>query len=121
MPPTAPARKSPLVAFGEALHLVFGAIALAEKGLEKNPSPDDERALNQTLIDLELQRAEIQAKIDALIAQTRNLPGPTAKQVAEISRLTGEVEAVTNASLTASRAVALTSRTLALATEVATG
>lgn len=121
MPPTAPARRSPLVELGKALHLVFVAIALAEKGLEKNPSPDEERALNATLNDLERQRAEIQAKIDALIAQTRKLPGPTAKQVAEISRLTVEVEAVTDASLTASRAVALTARALALATEVATG
>jgi len=121
MPPSARARKPPLVAFGEARHLVFAAIALAEKGLEKNPSTDEERTLNQTLNDLELQRAALQAKIDALIQQTRHIPGPTAKQVAEVSQLTQEVEAVTDASLTASRAVTLTSRTLALATEVAGG
>jgi hypothetical protein len=119
MPPRGPARKSPLVALGDALHLVFEAIALAEKGLEKNPSTDEERVLNENLVALELQRAEIQGMINDLIAQTRTLPGPTAKQVAEISNLTGEVEAVTNASVTASRAVALTSRALALATEVA--
>lgn len=121
MPPSAPARKSPLVALREALDLVFAAIALAEKGLEMNPSTDEERVLHDTLNDLELRRAALQAKIDALIAQTRTIPGPTAKQVAEISQLTRDVEAVTDASLTASRAVALTSRTLALATDVAAG
>jgi hypothetical protein len=121
MPPSGPTRKSPILAFTDALHLVFEAIKLAEKGLEMNPSKEDERALNETLGNLERKRAELQAKLDALISQSRQFPGPTAQQVAEVSRLTREVEAVTNASITASRAVALTSRVLALATEVAAG
>ena len=51
MPPTDPTPKSPIVALGEALHLIFKGIALAEKGLEKNPSKEEERDLNQKLID----------------------------------------------------------------------
>jgi hypothetical protein len=119
MPTSAPTRKSPILAFIDAIHLVFEAIALAEKGLEMNPTKEEERALNETLVKLEVKRAELEAMRDALISQSRRLPGPTAPQVAEVSRLTGEVEALTNASITASRAVALTSRALAVATEIA--
>ena len=119
MPPTDPGPKTPIGALGEALSLVFKAIALAEKGLAKNPSTEEERELNETLNELELQRAEIQAKMDALIANTREVAGPTPAQVARISALTAEVGAQTNASVTASGAVALSSRVLALATDVA--
>jgi len=121
MPPMVPAPKTPIVALGEALSLVLDAIALAEEGLEMNPSKEEERALNETLTNLELKRAAIQAKLDALIAKTRQVAGPTQEQVAQISALTAQVGAQTNASVTASMAVALTSRVLALATEVAAG
>lgn len=114
MPPT-----DPIVALGQALHLIFKGIALAEKGLEMNPSKEEERDLNATLIDLEAQRAEIQAKLDALIAKSRVVAGPTQEQVERIAELTAQVEAQTNASVTASASVALTSRVLALASEVA--
>jgi hypothetical protein len=49
---------------------VFDAIALAEKGLLANPSVVEERKLNDTLNDLELKRAAIQAKLDAQINRT---------------------------------------------------
>jgi hypothetical protein len=121
MPSTDREPMTPIGALGAALSLVFEAIKLAEKGLEKNPSKEDERELNETLIKLERQRAEIQAKMDALIAHTRVVAGPTPEQVARIAALTAEVGARTNASVTASAAVALSSRALALATEVASG
>jgi hypothetical protein len=119
MPPTDPEPLTPIGALGEALFLVFDAIALAQKGLVKNPSKEEERDLNETLNKLELRRAEIQAKMNALIDGTRVAPGPTRAQVARISALTAEVGRRTNASVTASSAVALSSRVLALATEVA--
>ena len=121
MPRTDPVPKTPIGALGELLSLVIDAIALAEKGLEKNPSKEDERQLNETLNDLEIKRGEIQAKLNAMIAQTRQVADPTQAQVAQISQLTAQVGAQTNASVTASAAVALTSRVLALATEVAAG
>ena len=121
MSPTVPAPKSPVVALQDAISLVLAAIALAEKGLERNPSKEEERALNETLNDLELKRAEIRATLDALIAKTRPVAGPTQEQVARISTLTGEVGAQTDASVTASAAVAVTAKVLALAAEVAAG
>lgn len=111
--------ENPLVTLGNALSLVFKAIGIAKKGLLKNPSKEDERELNQTLAKLELRRAEIRAKLDALIAREREVVGPTTAQVKEISSLTGEVEALTNVSITVSGAVALTSKILMLATEIA--
>ncbi len=111
--------QNPLVNLGNALFLVLDTIAIANKGLLKNPSKEDERKLNRTLAKLELERADIRAKLDAIIAGESDIVGPTSGQVQEISSLTAEVEAVTNANLTASAAVALSSRVLTLATEVA--
>ncbi len=110
---------NPLVTLGNMLSLTFDAIAIAQKGLLRNPSKEEERKLNRTLAKLELERTDIRAQLDALIAGEQNIVGPTLDQVQEISRLTAEVDALTNASLTASGAVALASRILALATEVA--
>lgn len=112
--------ENPLVALGNTLALVLRAIGTAQKGLEKNPSKEEERELNETLVVLERKRAEIRAKLNALIAGGRQVVSPTAAQVKEVSRLTAEVEALTNASITASRAVALTSKILSLASEIAT-
>ena len=114
-----PAKKpNPLITLGDALSLVFDAIALAQKGLLKNPSKEQERKLNRTLARLELERADIHAQILALIAKKGAVPRPTTAQVKEISDLTAEVDALTNASITASGAVALTSKILGLATEI---
>jgi len=111
--------KSPLITLGNALALVFDAIAVAQKGLLKNPTKEEGRELNERLVDLELKRAQIRAKLDALIAGSRRVSGPTADQVKEISTLTGQVEALKNESITASGAVALTARVLDVATRVA--
>jgi hypothetical protein len=111
--------ENPFVALGDALFLVFRAIGTAQKGLEKNPTKEQERDLNETLVELERKRAEIRAKLNALIASTRQVVCPTVGQVNEISKLTAEVAALTNASITASAAVAVTSKVLGLATEIA--
>jgi hypothetical protein len=111
--------ENPFVALGNALSLVFRAIGTARKGLEKNPTKEDERELNETLVDLERKRTEIRAKLNALIAGERQVVTPTAAQVKEISNLTAQVEALTNASITASAAVALTAKILSLATDIA--
>lgn len=107
----------PAVVLGEVLSLVFSAIEIAEKGLLCNPSVEEGRKLNEQLNDLQQKRAILQAKIDALIAGSVRIAEPTAEQVAEISRLTGQVEALTSRALTASAAVAFSSRVLTVATE----
>ncbi len=111
----------PALGLGDALALVFGAIRVAKRGLLCNPSVEEGRVLNERLNDLQLKCATIQAQLDAVIADTVTVAGPTAAQVAEISRLTGQVEALTTAATTASAAVAFTSRVLTVATEVIAG
>jgi hypothetical protein len=113
------AEEDPIIALGNALALVRQAIRIAKKGLLMNPTTDEQRALNEQLTALEIERAEIRAMLDALTASSTTIVGPTAAQVKEISDLTGEVGKLTNDAITASGAVALTSKVLALATEVA--
>lgn len=119
MPPPTDATANPLVTLGNALSLVHRAMTLARQGLLKNPSKEDERELNETLNDLEVQRAALTAKLNALITGSKPVAGPTSAQVSEISRLTAQVGALTAAAVTASGAVALTSKVLTLATEIA--
>ena len=119
MPPNDNTKQNPLIMLEDALTLVEDAITMAEEALERNPSKGKERDLNETLVKLRRKQAEIGAKLDSLIAGTIQVPRPTAAQVKEISDLTGEVEKQTNAAITASGAVALTSKVLALATAVA--
>jgi len=110
---------NPLVTLGNMLSLVYDGIATAQKGLLRNPSPEEERKLNRTIARLEPERAKIRAKLDALIAGAQNIVGPTPDQVQQMSSLTAEVEGLTNASLTASGTIALTSKILDLAWKVA--
>ena len=112
-------RPNPLVTLEKALTLVEKAIVMAEQALEMNPTKEEERDLNETLNKLQRKRAEISAELDALTVGNRQVIGPSKEQVAEISSLTGEVEKLTNQAIAASAAVKLTSRVLALATEVA--
>ena len=110
--------EDPVIALGKALSLVGKAIAAAEKGLLSNPSTEEQRDLNATITELKSKKTAIRAQIDALNAGSSTIAGPTPAQVAEISRLTGEVERLTNQAIAASAAVKLTSRVLSLATEV---
>ncbi len=112
-------RPNPLVTLEKALTLVENTIVMAEQALEMNPTKEEERDLNETLNKLQRKRAEISAELDALTVGNRQVIGPSKEQVAEISSLTGEVEKLTNQSIAGSAAVKLTSRVLALATEVA--
>ena len=120
-PDVPPTPKTPIGALGHALILVDNAIALAKQGLVKNPPKEVERELNDTIHELELQRTMIVAKMDALIDKTSVITGPTPEQVAKVSALTTEVGALTKANVTASAAVALTTKVLAAVTQVAAG
>jgi hypothetical protein len=112
-------RANPGIGLSDALALIFSAITIAEQGLLRNPSVEQERELNEQILALELRRATLRAQLDALINGNATIAGPTAAQVAEISRLTGQVDTLTGAALTASSAVALSSKVLAVATDVA--
>jgi hypothetical protein len=111
----------PVIGLGDALALVFGAIRVARRGLLCNPSVEQERELTARLNGLELERAAIQARLDAAIAGSAAVDGPTPGQVAEIGRLTSQVDTLTSSAATASAAIVFTSRVLAVVTEIAGG
>ena len=111
--------QNPIITLGNARKMVSRGIKLAKKGLLKNPSKEERRDLNRVLLNLERDRATINAMITALINKEKEIVGPTAEQVAEISELTGEVGKVTNDNLTASGALALSSKVGTLATKIA--
>ena len=111
----------PLVTLSNALALVFDGIALAEKGLLKNPSKEEERQLNINLAQLERDRATIKANILALSSKSREIAPPTEAQVAEMSTLTAEVDALTTGALTSTGALALSSKIMTLASGIASG
>jgi hypothetical protein len=112
---------TPSIALGRALALVFRALAMAEDALLLNPSREQERTLNETLLELEAKRALIRAMLNALANDPRALPGPTAAQVTEVSLLTGQVETLTTANLTTSSAITFSSKVLVVATQIAAG
>jgi hypothetical protein len=109
------------VALVRALALVLRAQAVAADAMLLNPSREQERALNETLLELDARRAMIQAMLNALASDPGAMAGPTAAQVTEVSLLTGQVETLTTANLTASSAITFTSKVLVVATQIAGG
>ncbi len=113
---------NPKIAYANTLALVFDAISSANKGLLANPSKEEERKLNKTLLRLEVERTDL---MGMLIALAKNQPvdvaPPTQAQVDEIATLTGEVEGLTRANLTAAGALSVASKVLALAAAVSGG
>jgi hypothetical protein len=107
----------PVICLGNALDLVFSAIAVAERGRRSNPSVEEDRILNERLNDLRLKQATIEAQLDSIAAGTLVLPGPSPALVAQISFLTGQVEDLTRGATSASAAVAFTGRVLTVATD----
>jgi len=106
-----------LTAAQSAIH---DSITQAKKGLNRNPSPEERRALDENILDL----AEKNTILEARILAVRNgggadsVPMPTAAQIAAIGDLSAEVEGLTNENLTAAGALALSTRALTLATEL---
>lgn len=107
------------IIYADALALVYDAIALANKGLLANPSKEQERKLNKTLLRLEAERTDLMGTLIALAKkQPVGVPPPTQAQVDEIANLTGEVEGLTRANITAAGALAVASGVLDLATAI---
>ena len=109
----------PALALGDALDLVFDAIAAAERALRSNPSVEEGRVLNEQLNNLRLRQASIEAQLTAIAAGTLRLPPPSQQLVDRISRLAGEVDALRQGAARASSAVAFGSRVLTVAAEAA--
>ena len=112
----------PEIVYGNALALVFDAIASANKGLFANPSKEEERKLHKALLRLEVERADLVGMLDAMAdGETLDVDAPTQTEVDEIANLTGQVAGLTKANLTAAGAISVTSGVLALAMKVTGG
>ena len=103
----------------DSLLLIYDGITLARKGLLKNPDTNQRRKLNRRIARLEAEAAEIEAKMTAIEDGVTGVRGPTDAQVNKVSQLTGEVEGMTRANITASKALALTSKIMDIAMKVA--
>ena len=103
----------------DALALVFDGISLAGKALLRNPSKEQKRKLNRRIARLEGERAEIAAKMDAIEDGVANVKGPSAAQVTRIADLSAEVESGAKSDLTASAALAVTSKVVTIVTKIA--
>ena len=93
--------RDPYLDLADALDLVFFGMATCEKALLMNPNKEEQRKLSRIQARLELERADIVAAMNAIIQQAP-YPPPTAAQVAEIARLSAEVEKQTNATISVS-------------------
>ena len=110
------ANGDPIIEYENALALVYDAQALTLKGLRANPDKQEERKLIKRLARLKVEEADLIAMIDALEDEpAENLPAPDPALVAEIARLSGEVEAATKRNLSAAGALAAAGKVLDLA------
>ena len=106
-----------LTAAQSAIH---DAITWAKKGLNRNPSVEERRALDEHILDL----AEKNAILEARILAVRNGGGndtvsmPTQAQISVIGDLSAEVEGMTNDNLTAAASLALATTAMKLASEL---
>jgi hypothetical protein len=101
-----------------AILLVDEAIALAEKGLLRNPTTEEGRSLNRALLRLKTEREVLDAELDAALEARTVVQGPTASQIAEIGALTDQVERAANDNASVSAGLALVGKVLDLAGEV---
>lgn len=106
-------------AIGNAIALVYDAMSAVKKARLMNPSPEEDRKLVRQLAALELQLTHLDEDMNAHLAGSRDWPGPSSGQRAEIGELMKKAEKLTTAALTQEKAVEFATRVLALATDVA--
>ncbi len=107
-----------LTAAQSAIH---DAITWAKKGLNRNPSVEEGRALDEHILDLAEKNAIIEARILAVRNSDGNdtVPMPSPAQISAIGDLSAEVEGLTNDNLTAAAALSLATKAMKLAGELA--
>lgn len=103
----------------KAVSIVRDTLAWAKKGVNRNPSPEQRRQLDQLILDLAAKIAILDARIIALrSAGAENVAMPSPEQIAATGALAADVEALTNDSLTAASALSVATRGLKLATDL---
>ena len=99
---------------------IYDAITWAKKGLNRNPSVEEGRALDEHILDLAEKNAILEARILAVRNSGGNdVPMPSPAQISAIGSLSAEVEGLTNDNLTAAAALSLATKAMKLASELA--
>ena len=102
----------------DSITLVDAAISLAESALLDNPSKEDERSLNRSILRLQAERASLDAQLDAALASETAVLGPSPAQLAVIESLTAQVEKAAAATATVSAGIALSGKVIDLMAKV---
>lgn len=107
-----------LTAAQSAIH---DSITWAKKGVNRNPSVEERRALDEHILDLVEKNATLEARILAVrnSGGNDNVPMPSPAQISAIGSLSAEVEGLTNDNLTAAAALSLATKAMKLAGELA--
>lgn len=95
----------------DKLTLVNKALLLARRILAGNPPPEDLSDLNQTILELTKQQTKLEALLEAL-RRTPSVKAPDPGQLAEVKRLTADVDAAIRANTTARDAIVVGTRVL---------
>jgi len=111
-------KKDPVPGLLSSMALVDAAIALAKKALLDNPSVAQERDLNRLVLRLEAERAILEADLDAALAESTKVKGPTAAQLEQIERLSNEVESATNSAMAVSARIGIAQKALDLVSSI---
>lgn len=101
-----------------SIELVDKTIAKVETALKQNPSIDEERVLRKQLLQLQQERAALEAELNAVLDGQTKVNAPTKAQMAAVETLLGAVETATNRAAVASSGIKLASRVLGLLVEV---
>jgi len=104
----------------DSVALVDKAIAVAKKGLVGNPSLSNDRALNRLILRLEAERSVLEAEIDAALAGSTSVQGPTEAQLKEVERLSAAAENALNRVVAVSMRIEITGKVVDLATDIVT-
>ena len=104
----------------DAQKAIQAARVVARKGLNRNPSPEQRRDLDENILDLTERIGILEARILAVRngGGNDNIAMPSDEQVAETGAILAEVEGLTNQNITAAGALALAIRGANLAREV---
>ena len=104
----------------DAQKALQAARVVARKGLNRNPSPEQRRDLDENILDLTERITILEARILAVRngGGNDNIAMPSDEQVAETGAILAEVEGLTNQNITAAGALALAIRGANLAREV---
>ncbi len=112
------AEQDPYIILNAALDLVYEGIAISGMALMNNPSLAERRKLNRKQALLELERTDIVAAMNAILADEPYLV-PYAIQIAEIVDLTSEVQRSKRSAMTVSAGLKLAGDILDMASGLA--